>query len=222
MKKKFGYLAVVTALLLIFMFGERATLAKLQFSASISGFFSSLRTDNKLKDRILELEKEIKDMKTGALAAQAPAKTVKVYSSYPFNNASEIAIAAGADAEVVENEVITYGKRLLVGKVKRVFSGYSVVTTLHDPGWEMAVRIGPYEVDGLFTGGNRLMVRLIPKNGEIKEGDLAVAASAGFPYGLNLGSIKTISEDSSTGFRTATLEPSVKLSELRNVSIYRK
>lgn len=223
MMKKYGYIIFAAIVLSLFLTGQGAVAAKLQLAGSIADFFDVLTPDSELRERISMLEKENEDLRAQILNARiSNPKEIKVYSSYPFNNASELAIAAGKNQGMNEKSVIVHGKTLLVGKVKKIFDDYSIITTVHDSGWQMAVRIGEKEIDGLLAGGIKLTVDLISPKSQVNAGDIVITAGAGLPYGLAIGRIKEVTEDPATHFKKAVVEPSLQLHDLRNVSIYSK
>lgn len=175
-----------------------------------------------LKTRIGTLEKENERLKAELLGEGDDAiNSIKVYSSHPFNSRSEIAIAAGGDKGISVGDTAVYAGTVLVGRVKSVFESSSIVTTIFDPSWEMAVRIGNAEVDALLKGGNELKIYLIPHDTLIEEGDAVVSADKSFPYGLELGYVKQIGNTEGDVFKEAVLEPVLQLKNIRNVGIYR-
>ena len=147
--------------------------------------------------------------------------SIKVYSSYPFNNKGEIAIAAGEDLGLVPGDAIVIGGNILVGRVRSVFKLSSIVTTIFDPSWEVQVRIGESEVDALMQGGNELRLTLIPADEYIEKGDLVVSAGENLPYGLEVGFVGEIVSMSGNVFQEAIIEPGLKIKDLRNVALYR-
>jgi len=144
-----------------------------------------------------------------------------VYSNYPFNSRSQLAIASGRDDGIIEGDVVVIFGDILVGQVIKVFDSSSIVTTIFDPSWEMAVRIGDDEIDALLKGGNELTLTLIPKDEFVEEGDKIIAASQGFPYGLEIGLVQNIKDSGGDVFKEAIVKPSFQVSELRDVAIYR-
>lgn len=192
-------------------------------TASITEGINFFVPNRELKSRIAELELENENLKVDVFSDSiTKAGKYKVYSTYPFNNSNEIAIAAGENKNIKEGDIVTAGDSLLIGRINKVFNTYSIATTIHDPEWEMAVRIGSTEADGIFKGGNRLSIDLIPANSFLEEGDIVVSAGVGFPYGLSVGNINLISSDSTGQFKTAIIESAININELRDVSIRSK
>jgi rod shape-determining protein MreC len=196
---------------------------KLALSAAINSFLDfSTSSKGQLRERIRILEGENERLRnTLSNAPEGDNEDIKVYSSYPFNNRGEIAIAAGRDKGIHEGDAVVYGGNILVGKVRDVFESSSVVTTIFDPSWEVQVRIGESEIDALMQGGNELRVVLIPDDAPIEKGEIVVVASEEFPYGLEVGVVGDIENVSGDVFKEAVLTPSLQLNNVRNVSIYR-
>lgn len=205
-------------LLALLFFSNRFLNAKLNFTSLLNGFPSPTEDSA----RIAELEKENKNLKFQLLnqTIKKP-NTIKVYSAYPLSNRGEVAIAAGAQSNIKAGDAVTYGDNILVGKVTKVFDSSSIVSTIFNPSWESAVRIGEREIDALLQGGNTLTITLIPNDGEINDGDLVITASQDLPYGLGLGTITNIRNASGNAFKEATLEPNFHFKELKDVNIYR-
>ncbi len=173
-----------------------------------------LRELDNLKQENASLRTQVFDQKL------SEPSTVEVYSSYPLNSKKDIAIAAGSVEGVRDGAVVTWGEKVLVGRVISVSEHTSVVATIFDPSWEMAVRIGEKQVDALFKGGNAPRATLIPREGDVKVGDLVVTASKDFPYGLEVGTVKDLTDMAGTPFREASLEAGVQLSDLRHVTVH--
>lgn len=143
----------------------------------------------------------------------------KVFSSYPFNIKNTITVSGGKNDGIKENMAATLGQNIFVGRVSKVFDDYSIVQTVFDPSWQMSVRMGAGEVDGLFQGGNEPRVTLIEKNKPLEAGDIVYSASKDFPYGLKIGEVSEIKEDSAGVFKEAILKMPFNVNELREINI---
>ena len=221
--KYFIYSIILIILVTGFLFsGSFLYKPKFELSANMTALFDFLGGNSALKTKIRELEIENENLKVEKFNNDlALPDTVKVYSVYPFNNIKEIAIADGKEGEQKVGQIITYGKNILVGKIKEVFRNHSVVTTIFDPNLKIEVRVGENEADGLFTGGNVLKLSLLSKKADIKEGDIVVTAAKGYPYGLEIGRVKEIRENLSSPLKEAILMPIIQLEDLRNVSVHK-
>lgn len=217
MTRKFALGLLLLLLLVLFLFSNFFLNARLNLTA----FLNSFSKDDP-QQKILELEKENQNLKLQLLSQKVKRPgTFKVYSAYPFSNRGEITIAAGTSQGVKAGNIITYGDNVLIGKVTKVFDSGSVVTTIFDPSWRSTVRIGEHEVDALLQGGNELILTFIPADADIRDGELAVTASADLPYGLGVGTVRSVKVAPGGAFKEAVLEPGFQFKQLKDVNIYR-
>ena len=211
-------IALISLLLLFILGGKFIFVPKLQVSSGLNSFFIGLSPYADLKIRLAELERENADLKAQLLIESLnPGDLVRVYSSYPFNNRSEIAIAAGSNRGVSEGNVVTYGENILVGRVKTVASEVSIVTTIFDPGFETAVRIGENGADALLKGGNELTLTLIAPAAVLEEGATVYTAGSDFPYGLTLGKLQNIEREEDGIYKKVCVEPAFEIKALKDV-----
>ncbi len=145
--------------------------------------------------------------------------TAKVFSTYPFNVKNTITINAGEKQGIKKSMVATVGENILLGQVTDVFENFSVIQTIFDPAWQLPVRIGKEEIDGLFKAGNEPKVILIEKEKQIQIDDIVYSASQGFPYGLKIGEVAEIKETAAGVFKEAVLKMPFNVGELREVKI---
>lgn len=143
----------------------------------------------------------------------------KIYGLYPFNNQNSVTVAAGAADGVKAGMTATIGGNILFGEVQTVFDDYSVVRTVFDPDWQIAVRVGDNEIDALLAGGLSPILTLIDKNRAIKEGEAVYSSGKNFPYGLMVGEIKAVRHSATDPFQKAELALPYALNELREVWI---
>ncbi len=146
----------------------------------------------------------------------------KVFSTYPFNIKNQVTINIGEKQGVKKMMTVTVGDNLLLGQVTEVFENYSVIQTIFDPNWQLSVRIGKEEINGLFQGGNEPKVVLIEKEKAIQIGDIVYSASQEFPYGLKIGEISEIKETVAGVFKEAVLKIPFNINELREVNVITK
>jgi len=221
--KKYASIAVLVLLGVFIIQSGPLFGVKLTISSFFNETFGRDSTSvEELKKRVEILESENEDLKAQILNEDSNIlKSIKVYSSYPFNTRGEIVIAAGENFGIEAGDTVVDAGNILVGQVRSVFKSSSVVTTIFDPSWEMAIRIGGTEIDALMKGGNELKLSLIAQDALIEEGDTVTSADKNFPYGLELGFIKRIENTDGDVFQEAVLEPTVNLKNLRDVAIYR-
>ncbi|PIR98473.1 MAG: hypothetical protein COT88_01450 [Candidatus Colwellbacteria bacterium CG10_big_fil_rev_8_21_14_0_10_41_28] len=209
----------ILAVVLIVVFGYRT---KLSLSNGLASVTSNINPFSSLENQIKDLEAENLSLRARLLEQEVSSEDqIKVFSTYPFNNRSEIAIDGGRNIGIEVKDVVITNGNILVGIVKSVSKSTSIVTTIFDPTFETPVRLGSSQIDALAVGGNILKVDLIPKDTEVKVGDLVVSADKDLPYGLTLGTINSIDEGKEDVFKSADISPGFEIKSLRNVSIYR-
>jgi len=145
--------------------------------------------------------------------------TAKVFSTYPFNIKNKITINAGEKQGIKKSMVATVGENILFGQVTDVFENFSVIQTIFDPAWQLPVRIGKEEINGLFKAGNEPKVILIEKEKQIQTDDIVYSASQEFPYGLKIGEVAEIKETAAGVFKEAVLKMPFNVGELREIKI---
>jgi len=193
------------------------------------------RSENPTPDEYKKLILENESLKAAAMQLQEIKKqtpsnsdsllSVFVYSRYPFNFKNELLINAGLnqDMTVGQAAVITSSSTLsnpvLVGKIQQVFENVSVVQTIFDSRFQLAVRIGKSGVNALLKGGNEPRLTLIPKDAKTSEGDIAYSASPDFPYGLPVGIIRRLRLSTDQLFQEADIGTAYNPNELDSVSI---
>ncbi len=222
MKRAAALIVIVIAVIFLLTRIDFISKVKLSGGSLLGQFSSALSGSNSgLLDELDQLRQENVSLKTMVLEKNIMKPgTVAVYSTYPFNSKKDIAIASGSLDGAREGSVVTWGDKVLIGKITSVSADSSVVSTIFDSSWEMAVRIGSSQINALFKGGTTPKVTLIPRDKEVRTGDLVLTANKDLPYGLEVGKIKDLSDTPGTPFREATLETEVQLSDLRYVTIH--
>lgn len=219
---KYFYTLLIVAVIFSFILYDDFASMKFQGSAFIGNLFAKLIPNDDLRQTVYELEKENESLRAEIFDSitVSPDK-IKVYSSYPFNNRKDISIAGGENNGFKKGDAVTLNNKILVGQIKEVLKSSSVAKTIFDPEWEIAVRIGEKEIDGLLKGGLNPKIDFIKSDAKIKEGDIVITASPELPYGLQIGKIKTINEKAGAPFKKADVELEIQPNTLRDVSIYR-
>lgn len=219
---RYLYATILFFLIFVLFAYNRFTDLKFAGSSVWENVLTVLTPAANLKSQIYELTKENMSLRaeiSGTVKVES--NNIKVYSTYPFNGKRDISIAAGKNDDIQIGAIITFGSKVFIGKVTQVNNSTSIVKTVYDPGYQIAVRIGTKEVDGLFNGGLNPIVDLIKIDAEIKDGDEIITASPDLPYGLFIGTIKNITQVQGAPFKQAKVELGVELTSLRDVSIYR-
>ena len=187
------------------------------FNGSVSrDEFSNLILENeRLKAQLLVLSKSPREHYEDDKEYRA----AKVYSTYPFNNKGLMAINAGLKDGMTEFMPVTIGGYILIGQIMKAESGYSVVRTVFDNGWQLPVKVGDDNVDALLVGGREVKLTLIVRDKKIEPDDTIYAASKDFPYGLTIGSVKEIQDEAGSAFKSATVSLPYELSKVIEVDV---
>lgn len=146
-------------------------------------------------------------------------KAALIYSSYPFNHRSLLTINQGAASDLKPLMPVITKEGILVGQIAEVFPTYSLVRTIFDPGWELAVRVDRNSTDALLVGGAVPTLTLIEKKQSAEVGDLIYSAGRNFPYGLAIGTLQRLTFGDSDLFKRAELKTPYELSALREVRV---
>lgn len=219
-KKRYPLIIIIIILAFVIIAAELFFNFKISLNKSVASVIGGFAQTENLENQIELLEKENADLRAQLLREEVtPTDSAIVYSSYPFNSKSQLIISWGLDRGVSVGDTVTYGQNILIGKIAEVASDRSVVTTIFDPGFETAVRIGEGEFDALMRGGNELILEFIPDEASIEVGDRVFTAGSDFPYGLEVGQIKEIRNQGGSVFQTATLQPSFEIKTLRDVNV---
>lgn len=223
MRRTFALIVIAIVLILFIGHNQFIVESKSLGTAVLSDIGGSISPPgSNLSNELSALQEENTSLRVQLFdqSLYSPTNTVEVYSDYPLNSKQEISIAAGSDQGVKQGDVVTWGSNVLIGKVVTVLNNSSIVSTIFDPSWQMAVRIGSSQIDGLLQGGTSPTITLIPQNGQINIGDMVVTATNGFTYGLEVGVIEGISNTPNSVFRQAALQTEVNISDLRNVTVH--
>ncbi len=216
--------ALIIALLLLaalFVFGGAG------WKNYLIGFFNNplgwWRNGDELKNLRLEnasLRAQILELSIGVVPFQSDTLAAKVFSSYPFNNKSLLSINRGREQGIREGMPITVSDQILVGQVSQVFKNYSLVKTVFSSDWEIPVRIGEKKVPALLIGGPELKLTMIVNDKPIVDGQAVFAAKTDLPYGLKIGEVINVTNDSATGvFKEAGVKLDYDFNDLTDLSV---
>ncbi len=208
----------------------------------ISDFFKafsialSLEKENqKLKDKVKELEVEIaflKELETEnkVLREQLgfsrredfkllPAEVIGVE---PENFLKYLIVNKGKNNGIKKGMVVISGKGLLVGRVTEVFNTSSKVFLITDPLSAISAMVQNSRAQGIVKGQigyQSMIMEMIPKNEEIKVGDLIITSGLGedFPKGLVFGEVTEVFNKPNELFQKATLVSPIDFKKLETV-----
>ncbi len=213
---------------------KRYIIAALIIVFAILVFFTSFFIKKeRFFDENLQLKQENENLKVeiqkyqlsaaGIFAgAQMPAGNYisgKVFSTYPFNVKNQITINIGEQQGVKRMMPAVFGENILIGQVSEVSKNYSVIQTIFDPNWQLPVRIGDKEINGLLQGGNEPKITFIEKDKPVNAGDVVYSAKQGLPYAIKIGEISEIKESAPGVFKEAILKIPFSVGDLREIKI---
>lgn len=178
---------------------------------------ASYREENERLQELLDLKESITDYSTVA------ARVI----SYSSNSAEEkIEINKGTVAGIsVGNAVITPDG--IVGQVTETGLNYSVVTTILDSSSAIGIRVSRTGGSGLVEGDNELAQNMqcklsfVDRSTPIIVGDIVESSGSGdvYPAGFIVGSITSVSADSTGNLKYAVIDPAVDFGNLQEVLV---
>jgi len=149
-----------------------------------------------------------------------PAQVIGKDSSNWFR---AIVIDKGSGDGIEANMVVaSYGA--LVGRVAKATYGASKVILITDPTSKVGALVQRSRVGGIAEGGSGdfTNLRYLPRDADIKAGDLVVSSGLGgiFPKGLIIGRVIEVRKENAYGlFREATVAPATDFSRLEEVFV---
>lgn len=207
------------------------------FSQWIKGIFESKRLkieNNELKKQNLSLRSEILQLEDLEEENKKLRKALdlgleKEYSLILSDIISKkieedsILINLGRKDGVSEEMTAITEEKILIGKVGKVFDNFSqvILITQKDFSFSVEVETKEEQVLGAAQGqGNfKLKIEFLPKETQIKEGDMVITSVLGgnFPKNLLVGEIKTIKKSDVEPFQTGEIAPFFKKLPLENL-----
>jgi rod shape-determining protein MreC len=197
------------------------------FSLKLSNFYLDLINFHKFREENYQLIEENLKLKNDLILLQQKQKEVLASSSnfnqnlqkklnllpcQPWGNFSQdiIFVDKGSKDGLIEELTVISQNNVLIGKVIKVFENFSQVQLITANNFSFDIQIGDKETLGLAKGigNNKLLFDLVPKESEIKIGDIVKTSSISgkfFP-GLIVGKIKTISAQDNT-YLKGEIEP---------------
>ena len=132
-----------------------------------------------------------------------------------------IQLLASSKGLIKENMNVVGSDGVLVGRVGKVSGKMSQVILLSDPLSRISVRTE--KASGIVIGrlNSNLLFDLIPKDQQIKPGDLVVSSGLDGVYapGLPIGRIKKVININSSIYQQAVVEPLVEYGQLNEVLV---
>lgn len=165
-----------------------------------------LRKQNEFLRKALDvgLEKEFK-----LLLAQVIGKDL-VQDSLIINKGSKDGIS--------KNFPVITQEKILVGKIQEVYNNFSKVQLVSNKDISFDGKMSEAEIYGVVKGKGNFKIELdfVPRDKEIKEGDLIVTSAIGgiFPAGILVGEIEKVKKDDIEPFQKAEVKPVFEIKNL--------
>lgn len=195
------------------------------FALPILTVFNIFKT-NDLSKALGDLNLENQSLRAELLASSIGAPKVKsnlfsakVSASYPYNNKSALTIAGGASDGLRPGMPVLAAPGIFLGQITKVGKNWSEVRTIFDNSWELPVRVGPNATGALLKGGASLIAGFIDKIKIVNIGDAIYTAAKGIPYGLKVGEVKLVRENTGTAFKEADVLAPYSLGDLYQVFV---
>src|SRR3989344_148609 len=120
-KRRYPLIITIGILLLIIFAANIFFDLKLSFNRNVASALNALTPSDEFQNKISLLEKENANLRAQLFKETIlPQESAIVYSSYPFNNKSEIVISWGTNEGVAVGDVVAYGNNIIVGQVREV------------------------------------------------------------------------------------------------------
>lgn len=202
------------------------------FFTSIAKMGSSARENDDLRGQVNELRAEISNLKRleeennelrGALGIGLE-KEFKLKLAHIIARdvaQDSLIINAGSDDMIQVGYPIITGRKVIVGRVSKVYRHFSVVTLATARESSFDANIADSDIDGLVRGqgGLNMVFDLVAKDKEIKPDSLVETGTLGgiFPQGLVVGRISDVKKNDVEMFQKATIVPEFNIESLNDV-----
>ncbi|MFH0791689.1 MAG: rod shape-determining protein MreC [bacterium] len=138
-------------------------------------------------------------------------------------NEETIIIDAGTDNGIERGMTVLTTEKILIGKVDTVFNRYSTINIITSKSSVFDAKIADKNIRGVIRGGNSKLVsmELIPRNKDIKEGDIALTTKEGgiYPDGIIVGRVKSVKNNSMEPFLAVTVKPAFNIDLVKHILI---
>lgn len=188
-----------------------------------------LRLENEdLRNQVGTLQQDAQDNQglREALALTQGDSTVKYLAAdivhrdaSPFTDVVTINRGSGQGIQV--GMVVVSTKGTLLGKVTKVTATNSFVRLITDTQSTVSAEIQGTGADGSIKGTPNRGLSFALVQGEVKVGDLVVTAGlgGGYPRGLPIGRVDSVSGTSQDLYKKVTIEPGVRIGTAENVLV---
>lgn len=132
-------------------------------------------------------------------------------------------ISKGKSDGLIQGMPVITRQKILLGRIDKVYNNYSSILLISNKRNSFDAKLAEKEILGLVKGqGNlKLSFDLVPKDKEIKQGDLIVTTSLGglFPNGLLIGKIESVNKTDIEPFQNAEVSLMFNFNNLEKVFI---
>lgn len=148
-----------------------------------------------------------------------------VFAKVIGKNISEdsIFINKGLEDGLTLNLPVITVQKTLVGKISEIDNHFSKVMLISNKESSLNAKISNTDIFGVAKGEGslKLFLEFIPREAEIKKGDLVMTTSLGgiFPDGLLIGEIKEVKKSDIESFQKAEITPAFDIKEIQNLFI---
>ena len=138
-------------------------------------------------------------------------------------NPDFIFIDKGSKDNIVKDLPVITQQKMLVGRIGEVNNNFSKVILISNKESSFVGKITDTDIFGEVNGkGNfKIFFERIPKEKEIKDGDLVITTPLGriFPEGLLVGQVQEIKKSDVEPFQTAKIQPTFNIADLEELFI---
>ena len=179
--------------------------------------YDKIKIENEQYKEFLEIKEENLQYEIAAASVIGRDGMDKFYS---------FTIDAGRDDGIEENDVVLSSVGV-VGVVVETGPNFSRVSTILSPSVSVACFVSSTRDTGVVCGDSRFstegktVIKYLPKNTEVKVGDIVSTTGMGevFPKDLLVGTIEEITTDTSGNYSYAVVNPISKIAEVKTVFI---
>ena len=126
----------------------------------------------------------------------------------------------------IQKDMIAITERGIAGKISDVFNSYSHLLLINDINFSAAARLQESRTEGILsgTGSRRCMLKYIPHEDEVKEGEVLITSGLDtlFPQGIPLGYVSKVNKKEAGFFQDIEVIPFVEDTHLEIVVIITK
>lgn len=228
-----GFFGKITAPVVSFFSGASSRLGEIGSSIKDLG---NLQKENKdLKNKVEELTLEVSRLKEAEAENESLKKqlnfvksttfktvTAEVLTREPSSFLKVIILNRGFNSGI-KKDMPAVSDGFLVGKVLEVSSDTSKVMLLADSNFQISGMIQENRALGVVKGqiGSGLVMEMIPKDKNVKVGDMVVTSNLEpvVPERLLIGKVTAVDQESGGLFQKASIMPAANLDEISNVVI---